>query len=341
MFEVLMYGPIYDFSAQEFVQSFAENDSDSVVLRINTNGGNPEAGWSMLAKFSEFAGTKTVKVDGKAYSMGAFACLYADRVECLDVSQFMFHRAAYGTWYEQEYMNEAERTNLVNINKKLQEAFEARIDVAKFEALKSVKDKGITVKRLFSMDERVDCYLTADEAKKIGLVSSVVKITPQKAASINGRVASMAVKAASVEETNQLLVHVPVVEHPVQAPTPQKVINSKSNMTIAELQAQHPELYNQVVQAGVLQERDRVGAWMAFHEIDAKRVVEGVASNNTISQTNIAEFQVAAMKQGSLATLNAESQKVGGNGGADATVETVVEPVDKVAELTASIKNAK
>jgi ATP-dependent protease ClpP protease subunit len=343
MNEVLVYGYIYDFSAQEFVRSFSEIEGDSIVCRINTDGGGPEAGWSMIGKFSEFSGQKLVKVDGKAYSMGAFMCCYANDVECFDVSQFLIHRASYGMWYESEYMDDAEKTNLINVNKKLREAFEAKVDVAKFENLKVCKDNGVTVNRLFSMDERIDVFLTADEAKKIGLVNRIVKITPEKAASINKSVSKL---AASSNNVDSLIIKFPennTPEQPVVVATNEnnnkQSIKQTNKMKIEELQAQHPELYAAVVNVGVKQEQDRVGAWMPWQEIDADAVKTGISSGASISQKDISEFSLKAMKNGLKATLETEGEKTEIDE-ADKTV-VVDKPVDKVAELTATILAAK
>jgi ATP-dependent protease ClpP protease subunit len=149
MNEVLVYGSIYDFTAEAFVRSFSEIEGNELTCRIKTNGGGVEAAWSMIGKWKEFEGQKTVKVDGKAYSMGFYFCCYADNVQCLDVSQFMVHRASYGEWYENStYFTEAEKVNLTNVNKQLKAAFEAKVDVQTFENLKSVKDAGITVEKV-------------------------------------------------------------------------------------------------------------------------------------------------------------------------------------------------
>lgn len=338
MNELLIYGLIWSESARLFVESFAELEGDSVTLRINSGGGGIEDGWSMITRFNEFQGTKNVKVDGKAYSMGAFICLYADTVECVDVSQFMFHRASYGLWYESEYMDDEEKSSLINVNKKLREAFEAKIDVAKFEALKVCKDNNITVNRLFSMEERVGVYLTADEAKKIGLVKTIVKLTPQKAASINAKVASIKSLAADASGED-FFVKVPQPVAPVATTEP--VFNNQINnrkMTIAELQAQHPDLFAQVLQSGIAQERERVGAWMAFHEIDSKRALEGVAGEGSVTQKEIAEFTVTAMKGANLNALENNSEKMPKDGVAPVVVETPKTEAEKnVESLTASI----
>lgn len=345
MNELLIYGPIWSESARLFVESFAELEGDSVTLRINTDGGGPEDGWSMIARFAEFQGSKSVKVDGKAYSMGAFVCLYADTVDCLDVSQFLFHRAAYSAWYESEYMDEPTRVNLINVNKKLREAFEAKIDVAKFEALKVCKDNGITVNRLFSMDERVDVYLTADEAKKIGLVKNIVKLTPQKAASINAKIGSIKSLAASANVETYFLqapkLEVQETPQPVAPIATQTSINNPINnrkMTIAELQAQHPDVYAQVLQSGIAQERERVGAWNAWHEIDSKRALEGIASGNPLTQKDVQEFTVTAVKSNALKGLEANANALPEGATAPVLVETPKSEAEKnIADLTASI----
>jgi len=330
MNELLIYGFIYDFSAAEFVSAFAEVEGESVTCRINTNGGGPEAGWSMIGRLIEFKGSKLVKVDGKAYSMGAFILCYADDSECYDVSQFLFHRASYGMWYENEYMDEGQRTNLINVNKKLREAFEAKIDVAKFENLKVCKEAGITVNRLFSMEERVDVYLTADDAKKIGLVNRIVKITPSKAASINKSVAKM---AANSESIDALMIKIPIVEATKETPNaPEVKPKNTSKMTPEEFKALHPEAYASIVGTGIAQERDRVGAWAVFAEIDPKAVAEGIKSGNPLSMTATAEFQMKLMTSGKLTALAGEAKP-----GAEATTDTPPVATSAVDALQAKV----
>ena len=107
-------------------------------------------------------------------------------------------------------------------------------------------------------------------------------------------------------------------------------------MTVADFKAQFPEAYNSIVKEGADNERNRVGAWMAFHEIDAKAVQEGINSGATISQKEISEFAVSAMKNGFASTLKAEATQT-----TDAT-ETIETPpatpeVNAVADLTAKI----
>jgi len=314
--EVLVYGSIYDFTAEAFVRSFSEIEGNELTCRINTNGGGVEAAWSMIGKWKEFEGQKTVKVDGKAYSMGFYFCCYADNVQCLDVSQFMVHRASYGEWYENStYFTESDKTSLSNMNKQLRAAFEAKVDVQKFENLKSVKDAGITVEKLFSMDGQVDVFLTAKEAKSIGLVDKIIKITPEKAGLINASIAKLAV--AQGGKLDNLFVTVPIAENLVNTGT--ENVNFKT-MNRGELQAKHPELYAEIMGLGVAQERDRVGAWTAFIDVDAKAVKDGIAGGESLTQTAMAEFSMKMFSNQKASALKEEGEKTpGATAGADGT----------------------
>lgn len=306
MNEVLLYGYIYGYSAESFINAVNALNEDELCVRVNTDGGEVASGWGMIAKYNEFEGEKHVKVDGKAYSMGAMICCYAkaENVQCLDVSQFMFHRAAYGDYYESNYMTDSEKESLVMMNKNLKTAFVNRIDVAKFEALPQCKSKNITVDSLFSMDSRQEVYLSATDAKKIGLVGSIVKITPEKQAEINAKVNSIVTATATASL---------IVNMPNQKPQPNAVNDSVNNKkqikmdTLAELRAAHPNLVAQAVQEGVTQERERVNAWIALSEIDSPKALAGIKDGKDVTNTVITEFTVTAMKNGFKQTVEEEA----------------------------------
>ena len=173
--ELLIYGQIYSQSTIDFINGMNEiGEDDELSVRVSSEGGDVLYGFGMIAKFNEHKGSKIVKVDGKAYSMGLFFCAYADNVEALDTSKFLLHRAAYSEWFEDSvYFTPELKAQLVEVNKQLMDAFKAKVDVAKFEELKGVK-----LKDVFSMDSRIDVFLNAQEAKQIGLINKIVKITP-------------------------------------------------------------------------------------------------------------------------------------------------------------------
>jgi ATP-dependent protease ClpP protease subunit len=283
--ELLLYGDINQYSAAELIRQMDEYKDDDIVLRINSRGGVVTDGWSVIAKYAELNNGKTVKVDGMAASMAFFFLAYAEKVEALDVSQFLMHRASYPDWYEKsEYFTAEAKEELIQMNDSLKKAMEAKIDVKKFEQLKGVKMKDI-----YSMDNRIDVRLTAKEAKSIGLVSSITKITPQRKAELN----ALFVQAAAN--------YVPLIEAEITEEP--KIIN----MTIDKLKAEHPEIFAAVLAQGANAEKDRVGAWMAFAEIDPKAVAEGVKSGEPMTQTAMAELTLKSVSAKQVAQVTAEN----------------------------------
>jgi len=291
--QILVYGRIDSYKAAEFGETLNEIDSESeVVLRINTEGGSPEYGWGMIAMFKDLPNPKSIKVDGQAHSMGAFMLCYVNQSEALDVAQFLIHRAAYPNYFEDSDMfDDATKENLVKVNKDLEAAFRAKIDVAMFEEM-----KGVTVKEIFSMDGRKEVYLTAKEAKKIGLISKVIPLTSAEAVQIEGFA-----KAAS---SNQNKIFIPKVEGADKT----SIQSSNSNkMTIEEFKKANPEAFAAIQKEAVDAERDRVGSLMAFHDLDPETVTKAIKDGSPLTATMGAEFTRKAIAKNALKGIEGDS----------------------------------
>lgn len=295
--EVLIYGNINQFSARDFITEVNAIGDGVCEVRLNSDGGSPEYGWGMIAKFAEFQGEKKVKVDGKAYSMGAFMCLYADEVEALDVSEFMVHRAAYPDWFERDafnpdsqYYNEGLKQNLININTSLEKAFRARVDVEKFEAAKGVK-----VKQMFSLDGRLDVFLTAKEAKEYGIIKKINKITPSKKAEIDALGGQIAAKYTP-EITGEQRVSV-VVTNPEK---PKK-------MTVEDFKKENPEAYNAIVATGVNMERERVKAHLVYADVDLASVKASIENGVDLTASMMAELNRKMVSAAAIASAEIEA----------------------------------
>lgn len=72
--------------------------------------------------------------------------------------------------------------------------------------------------------------------------------------------------------------------------------NSKSikKMTKEQLKSEHPSVYSEILQEGVLQEQERRASWNAFKTVDSKAVEEGIDSGLPIKQSEINSFIVKA-----------------------------------------------
>lgn len=326
--EVLLYGPIESYTVPDIIKEIDEHaEADELTMRINSGGGSPEYGWGVIAKFAEFTGKKRIANDGKAFSMAAFASLYTEQenVECLDVTEFMYHRAAYPSWFESnaEFFTDELRGNLERINKNLEAAFRNRVDVAKFEQLKGVK-----VKDMFSMGSRVDVFLSAQEAKTVGIVGKINKITPSKRAELNASFASVSAKYN---------VEVPEIAKPEQEEKEASTYSSNQNndkMNIEELKTKHPTVYAEVLALGKSEgitegaeaERDRVGAWSAFAKADPEAVQAGIKSGKNISQTEMAELTVKLASAGKIEEIEKEEKDKPGASAATDKPDATVEP---------------
>ncbi|AGF91655.1 Clp protease [Cellulophaga phage phi47:1] len=76
--------------------------------------------------------------------------------------------------------------------------------------------------------------------------------------------------------------------------------NTNNNMTKAEIKAQFPVIYSEIVNEGVEQRSDQVGSWLAHMESDPKSVIAGISSGKDITATERENFFV---KQNSLNVL--------------------------------------
>jgi ATP-dependent protease ClpP protease subunit len=336
MAEVLLYGSIYSRSASDFITQVNEIEDGELTVRVNCEGGEVMYGWGIITKIKEFAGKKLVKVDGQAHSMAGFALLYTDDSEAVDVSQFVIHRAAYWAFYESDYMTDNERFGLVSMNKSLESAFRAKIDVEKFE-----KIAGFTVSEMFSLEDRKEVTLTAQQAKSIGLIKRIVKITPEKQNEVNAHVQRVAAQHTGISEfriSKIVAENEPIIEANITNQNPKK-------MNKSELQAQHPALFAEIfgegVTAGIEKEKVRVGAWSPFLKIDAEKAQAGIDSGKEVTAADISEFTVKAMTNGALNTLKEEGQNnAGANASTTSVEETNVTAEQKSVEAFAAKMNA-
>jgi hypothetical protein len=157
------------------------------------------------------------------------------------------------------------------------------------------------LKDIFSMEAREEVLLTGKDLKTIGLAGSLVKITPKKEAEMKSIFAKFTTcnsledykKAASIEKPKD---------------------ESKSKiMTAAEIQAQYPAVYNEILNLGITQgqatEKERVEACLVYHEVDPAGVKAAIESGKPLSMKQMAEFNLKIATAGSLEALKEAGKK--------------------------------
>ena len=234
--EIPLYSPINSDTASAMMQYLGwMNDGDNTTVRMYCPGGEVEAAWGIAAKMQEMRAkgcTFTAKVDGMAASMAGELLAYFDNTEALSVSNIMIHKASLGLdpeTGEEIVPTPTQKEQLDKINKDLKSALSAVVDNIVLKAI-----KGYDLNDLFAPDKpRVDCWLTAKEAQKIGLIKTVVALNP-----VTKNIMAKAVALAY---------------NPAELPKPTAgTAGQKSNakMTAEELKKSDPECYKAIFTAG-------------------------------------------------------------------------------------------
>ncbi len=281
--ELYLYYQMYDFIAQDLIAQIEENMDNEIVLRENTPGGSVLAAYGIYTKIKEH-GNVHLKVDGAAMSAGAFLPLFCKSSECLDVSRFMFHRA------DMYVENENEQKFLDEVNKDLKAKMKMKIDSKLFKEI-----TGYTIDDLFNPEKRIDIYLTGTEAKKIGLVDKVNKLTPKMQSEITAFNRLYSVAASSIGDK------------PLETNKPKIQTSNKIKMTKEQFKAEHPEIYSEVFALGVAAEKDRVESCLVFNDIDPKAVKAAIESGKPLSQKQISELTLKSLSPEVLAKLTASA----------------------------------
>jgi ATP-dependent protease ClpP protease subunit len=314
--EILLYSPIYSFTAEQYIAQMEANKDVDISVRMNCPGGDVLACYGMIAKFGEHPKGKKIQVDGQAKSCGFYMCLNADEVECLDKSEFLAHRAAYGSWIEKnpELFTDAAKAELNKTNSALREMIEGKVTAQKFKTV-----TGVSLDDMFSLDSRIDVPITAEMMKKMGLVTKVTKLTKEKKAQIMALSAECGVAAFA---------HEPEIETEVTNDTKIKA------MTAAEFKAAHPAEYDKIVAEGKQAEKSRVSSLMKFSAIDPKAVAEAIAGDKPADQEFFADMTAKAIAGGLVGKAKSENAE-------DVTTTAVSTEVKTAAQITADANAAE
>ena len=300
--EIILYFQISSWNIESIVREVNMVEDDKpLTLRLNTPGGNVMDGYALLSRLSDRKGETKIFVDGMAYSMGAYITLYGHETIASEMARFMFHKAAYPSYYEP---NEQEQSEVKRINELLKAKMKA--------VLKDIPETTELIKKVFEADVRNDVYLTAKEAKKIGLIKEI-------------RPLDLRVKAM-IEEAEQL-----AAQYNKEI-TPEENSNINLNfkkMTIEQLKAENPALYAEIFEAGAKigaeKEKDRVGSYLAFMEVNPTAVKAGIASGERMSDTQRSELAMDAFKHVQNAAEKSENAPVITTAGAVTKTETAEE----------------
>ncbi len=340
--DILLYGTISQYNAMFFhaqiAEALEENSDEELSLLINSDGGEPGYGMSIIRKVQEMSDQMNIQGETMMHSMALFLLCYVDKdkVKIIDTTQAVLHRAAYSSWYESStgFTDSVDYEILVKTNKDLEKAFRARVDVEALESLPQFTSKNITLKDIFSMESRIEVLLTASDLKKIGIVGSIVKITPSKVAQIAAQTSAFK-KCTSLSEFKMAAQANPNVDEP-----------KNTDMTLEQLKKDFPLVYAAIkaeghaegITAGLAQEKERIEGIMAFNEIDPEACKAAIESGKPLSAKQTNELLLKVAGKGLAVSVKKDSAgKVTTEGATDDKTEKEKEVNQFTGELNARL----
>lgn len=355
--EILVYGPIITdkpwwaedgdgFAVQnEFIKDLeALGTKDEITVRINSTGGEVFAATAMASHLKENSAKIIAIIDGVAASAATIISSAADVVKMDNGGLFMVHDPLlmlFGRYNEQE-LNSVQN------------------------ALKAVKKaivNGYKTKTGLSDDELSDImsketWMTAEEAVELGFVDIVLHDT-NISNSISNDAKHLFYNSVDHDITNfkdfplskfqNLAKPTPAPKNQEPAVKPVVVPDNKIpeggnvEMTLAELKAKHPELYNEIVNSTLEGERERMeGIDAISNTMSADMVKEAKYVNFASPQELAFNAIVEASKKGKnylndvADDLNPQDNAGAGEGGTEEPVVAPVpaKPVDNVEPKT-------
>jgi len=273
--EILLYQGLYNWTAEELIKVLNEHMGKPVTMRVNSPGGQVLSSLGLYAKMREH-GNVTVKVDGIAASGAWNLLLYANSVECLQVSRFMVHRA------DGDSSTEENKKLLADINVDLRKQMESRISNVKFKEV-----SGYELTELFNPEQRINVWLNPKQMKDLGIVSKINKLEPSEISAIAAQ--SMGLDIAAFNEVTSEIPVIETIEKPVKI----------TSMDINKFKSEHPAVYAEVVAlghvAGAKAEKLRIESWDAFRGVDAVAVQKGIEEGTEMTISQMAKFNAQAI----------------------------------------------
>lgn len=285
--EIMIYGEIGDYwdglDATSLAAKIKSASGDSVTVRLNTPGGSVFTAQAFYSLLRSSGKTVNIHIDGICASAGTIISSAGDNVFMPENAIFMIHNpmaSLYGA-------NAEEMRETADILDKVQET----IIAAYRNKTKQTDEK---LKELMA----TDTYLTATEAKELGFVDTVSEPFAVAATLKDGylNVNGSKIQADRLKNMPKSFTNV------VQSVKTKGVTEV---MNLAELQANHPDIYQAALDQGKSQvdakaiaadaakaERDRISAIQASAMPGHEAIVAEAIENNW----DAGKFALAALK---------------------------------------------
>lgn len=309
-------------TAQAVVEALRSSKAKTINVRVNSAGGNVDEANAIRAILRERAAAAKINVTviGAAASAATIITDAGTDVAIARGAYFMIHEASAGTGgrgTREDHERSIQRLKIAN------DAL-----VAMYVAASERRGKGKTADEFRAEMDR-ERFFDATEAVAWGLADRVVEEEISVAACADISAFSNAPKAlrdkyeatmASLQPTNQPAAVAIAAPAPVPPNPPAVHGGAKERrhaMTKEEVKAQHPEIYNSILEegrkAGEATERDRVVAHLTLGESsgDMKTAMDAINSGAGMTAALTAKYMAAGMNRSAQTARQADSDKAG------------------------------
>ncbi|CAL7892496.1 ATP-dependent Clp protease proteolytic subunit [Fusobacterium necrophorum subsp. funduliforme] len=260
---ILMYGMIgnewyQDVSAQEIAEDLELylNDVTEITLRINSPGGYITAGTALYSALKQHKAKKIVMIDGICASVATIVAMAGDVIKMNPLGAFVIHNP----WI----MNTSGDAD--SLRKRAEE-----LDKEKSKIVNAYKERtGLSEEEIIELMNQ-ETSMTAEEALEKKFIDEIEEFK------INSLVNCIDYQLLNEKK-----------EEKVMAGNTESIIK-KADLTLNFLKENFPEIYNQIREEGIKEERNRIKAldeMMNFKgaaEIVNKAKYEDIKSANEIS----------------------------------------------------------
>lgn len=288
-------------SASKLTKELDSASGDDVELYINSGGGSVFAGSEVYTVLKEYPGKVTAKITGVAASAASFLAMGADEIKMSPTSQMMIHNAATGTDGDKN-VHYSNGNMLSSVDVGITNAYRLKTGRT-MDDLLDLMNKTTWMNAQQAVEFGfADGILFDDENALVAVTNSISgEIPPDVEAKLRDILVSAMFKGGAKNDSDKpnlfdgldLSSIIPQASNSLETGVGQQENAEPQNkeeeqpMKLDELKAQHPELYNEVMNLGVTQERNRITELNALAgapgaaEIVAKAIEDGKTAGET------------------------------------------------------------
>lgn len=276
--------------AEDVNQALADAKGDDIEVYINSYGGAVNVGSEIYTALKDYKGNVLIKIVGLAASAASVIGMSGKSVMS-PTAQIMMHNASTGARGDYRIMDQTSKMLQVT-NKSILNAYKLKSGLSE-EEIKAIMDK--------------ETWLTAQEAKELGLVDEIMFENEQEDATNTAPVLynSLPMPGFKAIEEMRMCGNIDKFKESIA----QKQIQSRENvfnvskkeegktMDLKTFQAEHKEIYDQVVENTIKAERERIKAIEDLAMPGFENLVNKAKFENGISAEALAMEIVKASKE--------------------------------------------